>query len=73
MGPQNRRQFLTQLGLGSSAVIAAPHLLGVARAAGISEENLLRQKVEHVVVIFQENRSFDHYFGTFQPKNGQQI
>ena len=73
MERQNRRQFLKRLGLGSGAVVAAPHLLGVARAAGVSGESLLRQKIEHVVVIFQENRSFDHYFGTFQPKNGQQV
>ena len=31
---------------------------------------LLRQKVKYVFVIFQENRSFDHYFGTFPGANG---
>ena len=25
----------------------------------------LREKIRHVVVIYQENRSFDHYFGTY--------
>jgi phospholipase C len=30
----------------------------------------LRQKVKYVFVIFQENRSFDHYFGTFPGANG---
>ncbi|MEY2336111.1 alkaline phosphatase family protein [Acidithiobacillus ferrianus] len=71
--PQNRRQFLKQLGSGSGVVFATPYLTGVARAAGVSAENLLRQKIEHVVVIFQENRSFDHYFGMFQPKNGRRV
>ncbi|MFL6111570.1 MAG: alkaline phosphatase family protein, partial [Catenulispora sp.] len=27
-------------------------------------------KIKHVVVIMQENRSFDHYFGTFQHADG---
>ncbi len=27
----------------------------------------LRQNIDHVVVIYQENRSFDHYFGAYQP------
>ena len=31
---------------------------------------LLRQKVKYVFVLFQENRSFDHYFGTFPGANG---
>jgi phospholipase C len=30
----------------------------------------LRQKVKYVFVVFQENRSFDHYFGTFPGANG---
>jgi phospholipase C len=31
---------------------------------------LLRQHVKYVFVIFQENESFDHYFGTFPGANG---
>jgi phospholipase C len=31
---------------------------------------LLRQNVKYVFVIFQENRSFDHYFGTYPGANG---
>jgi len=31
---------------------------------------LLRQKVKYVFVLFQENRSFDHYFGTYPGANG---
>ena len=29
------------------------------------KQAILRNKIKHVFVIFQENRSFDHYFGTF--------
>ncbi len=31
---------------------------------------LLQKKVKYVFVLFQENRSFDHYFGTFPGVNG---
>jgi phospholipase C len=31
---------------------------------------LLRQKVKYVFVIYHENESFDHYFGTFPGANG---
>jgi phospholipase C len=31
---------------------------------------LLRRKVKYVFVVFQENRSFDHYFGTYPGANG---
>jgi phospholipase C len=31
---------------------------------------LLQQNIKYVFVIFQENRSFDHYFGTFPGANG---
>ncbi len=30
----------------------------------------LRKRVKYVFVLFQENRSFDHYFGTFSGANG---
>ncbi len=32
--------------------------------------SLLRHRVKYVFVLFQENRSFDHYFGTFRGANG---
>lgn len=31
---------------------------------------LMQQKIQHVVVIMQENRSFDHYFGTYPGADG---
>ncbi len=31
---------------------------------------LLRHRVKYVFVLFQENRSFDHYFGSFRGANG---
>ncbi len=32
-----------------------------------------RTPIKHVVVIIGENRSFDHVFATYKPKNGQRI
>jgi phospholipase C len=31
---------------------------------------LARSKIKHIVIIMQENRSFDHYFGTFPGADG---
>ncbi|MGA8474708.1 MAG: alkaline phosphatase family protein [Candidatus Cybelea sp.] len=35
-----------------------------------SLQGLIRQRIHYVFVIYQENRSFDHYFGTFPGANG---
>ncbi len=35
-----------------------------------SQKILAAQKIKHVIVIMQENRSFDHYFGTFPGAEG---
>ena len=63
----------------STALICALMLLGAPKAQSqgtaatlttAQKIALLRQKVKYVFVIFQENRSFDHYFGTFPGANG---
>lgn len=48
----------------SAAASAAPRLSHAQLAA------LLRRKIKYVFVIYQENRSFDSYFGTFPGANG---
>ncbi len=35
-----------------------------------SELSIARAKIKHVIVIMQENRSFDHYFGTYPGADG---
>jgi len=44
----------------------------IARAAAIEGNHRTRsiRDVEHVVVLMQENRSFDHYFGTLRGVRG---
>ena len=67
----SRRQFLTKLGAASSAgafmSVAGP-VIEKAFAAGPCGGHL--SDIEHFVLFLQENRSFDHYFGTLSDVNG---
>src|SRR5260370_9084374 len=45
---------------------SAPSVAGGADLGGANPLAL----IEHVVIIMQENRSFDHYFGTFPGAEG---
>jgi phospholipase C len=51
----------------STAAAQSPALSGAALSAEISQ---LQSKVKYVFVLYQENRSFDSYFGTFPGANG---
>ncbi len=65
----SRRRFL-QLSAGATAAsVLSP---SIARAASIEGNHRTRsiRDVEHVVVLMQENRSFDHYFGTLRGVRG---
>src|SRR5262244_3871916 len=44
-----------------------PHTTGGSGGAGGGTP---QQKIQHVIVIMQENRSFDHYFGTYPGAEG---
>ncbi|WP_042422940.1 phosphocholine-specific phospholipase C [Streptacidiphilus anmyonensis] len=69
MSSLNRRRFL-QLAGGTAAATALSS--SIARAASIPANRAsgsLRD-VEHIVVLMQENRSFDHYFGTLRGVRG---
>ncbi len=55
------------------AVLALGSLLvGTATAASVSQSSVsdTTTPIKHLVVIFQENVSFDHYFGTY-PKSAE--
>ncbi|MDT8913283.1 phosphocholine-specific phospholipase C [Amycolatopsis sp. PS_44_ISF1] len=65
----NRRRFLQVAG----GTAAASMMSGsIARAAALPANHRTRSlaDVEHVVVLMQENRSFDHYFGTLNGVRG---
>ncbi|KPC64008.1 phosphocholine-specific phospholipase C [Streptomyces chattanoogensis] len=65
----NRRRFLQIAG----ATAGASALAGsIARAAAIPARRRTGsiKDIEHIVVLMQENRSFDHYFGTMKGVRG---
>jgi phospholipase C len=47
-----------------AALAAAAMLLGVAPGAQ-NQTQLVRTRIKHVFIIYQENESFDHYFGSY--------
>ncbi len=65
----NRRRFL-QLAGGSVAATMLSD--SIARALAIPANRATRslRDVEHIVVLMQENRSFDHYFGVMRGVRG---
>src|SRR5262245_12779027 len=65
----SRRGFIG----GAAGAAASVALLGnvpavLADAAGGRKGSL--DRIEHVVILMQENRSFDHYFGTMRGVRG---
>jgi phospholipase C len=68
----SRRKLLTgatALGGFTAASFALPSNLGKAMAA-TSPRSFSSKEVKHVVLMMMENRSFDHYFGTFPGVRG---
>ncbi|MET7644232.1 phosphocholine-specific phospholipase C [Streptomyces sp. NPDC005426] len=69
MAELSRRRLL-QLAGGTAAYTALSN--SIARAASLPARGRTGtlQDVEHIVVLMQENRSFDHYFGTMKGVRG---
>jgi len=66
----NRVRVLT---LSAAAItFLATSWIGLAPAAGADPATVAaaRQTIKHVIIIMQENRSFDHYFGTYPGADG---
>ena len=57
------------LALGATAVVAGATILGISMSGAASTTTAALPNpttpIEHVVVLFPENISFDHYFGTY--------
>ncbi|MDR6287652.1 MULTISPECIES: phosphocholine-specific phospholipase C [Inquilinus] len=73
MTSESRRDFLKAAGALAGATTAMSVFPPVIREAlAIPANNATRsiRDVEHVVILMQENRSFDHYFGTFPGVRG---
>jgi phospholipase C len=69
MSRVDRRTFLGLLGVPAAAA-ALPQDLDKALAIPANNRSRTIADVEHVVFLMQENRSFDHYFGTLSGVRG---
>ena len=65
----DRRRFLKFMSAGAIAS-AIPASIKRALALPANHRTGTIQDVEHIVILMQENRSFDHYFGTLQGVRG---
>lgn len=73
MTTKSRRDFLLSAAQAAGAASALSMLpMGIRNALAIPANNRTGsiQDVEHIVVLMQENRSFDHYFGTLKGVRG---
>ncbi|MEO5688763.1 MAG: phospholipase C, phosphocholine-specific [Burkholderiaceae bacterium] len=68
MHSDDRRDFLRQalLGAGITTAGAIPPVIQKALAIPAKRDTGTLEDVKHIVILMQENRSFDHYFGTLQ-------
>jgi phospholipase C len=65
----NRRDFLKALSTAGAAA-TIPASIGRALALPARRETGTIKDVRHIVILMQENRSFDHYFGTMRGVRG---
>ncbi|MCZ7153556.1 twin-arginine translocation signal domain-containing protein, partial [Salmonella enterica] len=73
MPSNSRRQFLKIASTGAAAAATlAAFPPAIRRALAIPANNATGtiRDVEHVVILMQENRSFDNYFGTMKGVRG---
>ncbi|WP_250467762.1 phosphocholine-specific phospholipase C [Caballeronia sp. GAFFF2] len=70
---KNRREFLrTAMEAAGAAAALNVMPLGIRQALAIpaNQRHGSIEDIEHIVVLMQENRSFDHYFGTLRGVRG---
>src|SRR5262245_15232930 len=70
MSQMDRRTFLQLTGM--TAITTSSLKANIAKAAAIKANNTTGtiRDVEHIVVLMQENRPFDHHFGTLRGVRG---
>jgi phospholipase C len=69
----DRRKFLKMMGVtagGTAGLSTLPPAIQKALAIEPNNATGTIMDVEHVVILMQENRSFDHYFGTYNGVRG---
>lgn len=70
MTKPNRRDFLKAAGKVGAVGFALPASIGRALALPANRKTGTIRDVKHIVILMQENRSFDHYFGTMKGVRG---
>lgn len=69
--PRRATQSAEETAAASAPVLAPTDEATTAPVQVTAEQlNLLRDKIKHIIVIMQENRSFDEYFGTYPGADG---
>ena len=66
----SRRRFLQLAGGSVAATMLSDSIARAARDPGEPRDAARIEDVEHIVVLMQENRSFDHYFGVMRGVRG---
>src|SRR5215470_3301761 len=66
----DRRRFLQLTGAAGFSLAALQTSIGKALAIPAHNRTGTIQDVEHIVILTQENRPFDHHFGTLQGVRG---
>jgi phospholipase C len=72
----SRTSRALRIAIGSLVLLqmsAGPVFAAVAAAPGDAGLGTTITPIKHVIVIIGENRSFDHVFATYVPKNGQTV
>src|ERR1700679_50403 len=69
MSESNRRDFVRLMSMGA---LASALNTNIAKALAIPANNATGtiNDVEHIVILMQENRPFDHHFGTLRGVRG---
>ncbi|PSH57883.1 phospholipase C, phosphocholine-specific [Phyllobacterium endophyticum] len=73
MSEFDRRRFMKMMGVtaaGTAGLSRMPPAIAQALAIEPNRAKGTIEDVEHVVILMQENRSFDHYFGTYNGVRG---
>jgi phospholipase C len=70
MKNSDRRKFMQVMGSGAVAAATLPASISKALATPAHNRTGTIADVEHIIIITQENQSFDHYFGTLRGVRG---
>ncbi|MDD2722884.1 MAG: phospholipase C, phosphocholine-specific [Methylovulum sp.] len=69
MKSPDRRKFLQVMGTGT-LIASLPASIAKAMAIPANNRTGTIKDIEHIIILTQENRSFDHYFGTLRGIRG---